>query len=592
MIELISLIIIFWTPITLVLLKNYLWDLYFWQLKEYRWDRFWTHIRWDHSELNRNYSMITLKFILFSLLSLLFYAPVLAAFAIIATFVVYVFEAFDFIADFFTKKIIRPSVKNIRNLLVLAILIFIILCVPTIISIPFITLLDISTEAGSTTLTSYFNTVSSSANTGIYPDVYILFGLLAMFALFLDLASPFIVPIGIAITWPLAQFKRNMIISRAKKKLRNRKKGLTIVGITGSQGKSTTKEILYQILKDRYKVAKTPENYNTDVGIAIAILSEVTEETEIFIAEMGTYRSGEISKIVESFRPDIGIITDIDTQHVGLFGGYMKLRNAKAEMVQFMKKDGYAILNGDSANIRTVAETINDKFTVLVSSDPHNKKVLDMMENPKLKYVFAENIKETSAKLSFEYTDDGLSEKISVKHQGKHLVNNILIAITAAIQLGLSLNEVSSRLSKINLELPRLTYETGDNNTVVLNDSYNSSHKGFIAAVKYMNHVKKKEKLKKRIVFSRGIYELGKEKKTVYKNLLNNIKEDIDILVSSDPLLIQLAKKDNLNLELHYIKNYQDMIYFFRENANEGDIILLEGRLHPEVIKTIVSDKM
>ncbi|MCA9381451.1 hypothetical protein KC678_04255, partial [Candidatus Dojkabacteria bacterium] len=80
MIELIALVTIFWTPVVIVLLKKYLWDVYFWQLKEYRWDRFWTHIRWDHSEQNRSYTMITAKFILFSLVSLLFTEPVLASF--------------------------------------------------------------------------------------------------------------------------------------------------------------------------------------------------------------------------------------------------------------------------------------------------------------------------------------------------------------------------------------------------------------------------------------------------------------------------------------------------------------------------------
>ncbi|MCA9386500.1 UDP-N-acetylmuramoyl-tripeptide--D-alanyl-D-alanine ligase [Candidatus Dojkabacteria bacterium] len=589
MIELISLVTIFWTPVVIVLLKKYLWDIYFWQLKEYRWDRFWTHIRWDHSEQNRSYTMITAKFILFSLVSLLFTEPILAAFGIVTSFVLFTFEAFDFVADVINKDVIKPSLKNIRNILIILILLALIILIPAIITTPFIALLDLA-EDGISTSNGIIANIYSSAETGVYPDVYVLFGLLTMFALFLDLASPFIVPIGVILTWPLAYIKRALIIKKAEVKLRNRKNPLTIIGITGSQGKSTTKEILYQILKKKYKAERTPENYNTDVGVALSILSEIKEDTEIFIAEMGAYRLGEIGKMVSHFTPDIGIITDIDTQHLGLFGGYANLRIAKSEMVRFMKNDGLAILNGDSTHCRAVAEELN-KQTVLVSSEFSNRKVLELMENPKLKHIFADDIKETESKITFVLNDNDVSEKYSLKHAGKHLVNNILICVAASNHLGMTYSEISEVLNDIDLELPRLTYETGDNNTVVLNDSYNSSYKGFVAAVEYMNHLKKNQKLKKRIVITKGIYELGREKKAVYKNLVHELKKHIDVLVTTDPLLAKLARQDNLNVEIFNVKKYQDIIYYFREQVSEGDIVLLEGRLHPEVIKAIVSDK-
>ncbi|MCA9381492.1 UDP-N-acetylmuramoyl-tripeptide--D-alanyl-D-alanine ligase, partial [Candidatus Dojkabacteria bacterium] len=514
---------------------------------------------------------------------------VLASFGIITSFVLFVFESFDFVTDILNKDIIKPSLKNIRNVLIILILLFIIILIPSLISAPFVALLDLANQ-GISESSGFVANVYSSNNTGLYPDVYVLFGLLTMFALFLDLASPFIVPIGVFATWPLAYLKRALIIRKAENKLKNRENSLTIIGITGSQGKSTTKEILYQILKKKYKVERTPENYNTDVGVAMAVLSEIKADTEIFIAEMGAYRPGEISKMVGHFKPDIGIITDIDTQHLGLFGGHVNLRNAKAEMVRFMKNDGLAILNGDSTACRTIAEEL-EKLTVLVSSEGGNRKVLELMENPKLKHIFANDITETESRIVFDLNDNDISEKYSLKHAGRHLINNILICIAASNYLGMTYSEIAETLNKIDLELPRLSYETGDNNTVILNDSYNSAYKGFVAAVEYMNHIKKNQKLNKRIVITKGIYELGRDKEAVYKNLIHELKKGIDVLVTTDPLLASLAKKDNLSVEIFNVKKYQDIIYYFRESVEPKDIVLLEGRLHPEVIKAIVSDK-
>ncbi len=588
MIELFALVTIFWIPVLIVLVKKYLWDLYYWQIKEYRWDRFWTHIRWDQEEQNRNYYNVGLKFILFATVTLIFEAPFLVLIAIVTSYIVWVFESFDFVSDIFTKKLIKPSLKNIRNILIMLFLIVISILLPLLLSIPF-ALLD-RTSIDQYTVLEYFNNFFGSQIIFVYPDIFILIGLLTLLGLFLDLASPLITPFGVILTWPLSYIRRWMIINKAKKKFNSIRNQVTLIGITGSQGKTTTKELLYEVLKTKYKVAKTPENYNTDIGVSLAIMSEIQDDTEIFIAEMGAYKRGEIKKIVNSFTPDISLITDIDTQHIGIFGGRKELAEGKSEIVRYMRTNGLAVLNGDNEACREIADKL-ENFIILVSSDKGNFLKLNKIESPKRKYIKATNVKANNGSVSFTIKDNNEESKIRLVNFGKHLVNNVLEVIATATKLDMTISEVVNALEKTKIELPRLSIDTGDNNTIIINDSYSSSYKGFIAAVEFMNEIPM-DKNAKRIVITKGILELGREKKTIYKDLMNKIRKDIDILITSDSLLYKTFEEENLNVEIIKVRTADDMIYKFREKAKPNDVVLLEGRLSPLVLQAIVSDQM
>ena len=580
MIETYSLIILFWIPVLIVLFKKYFWDLYFWQIKEYRWDRFWTHIRWDQSEPNRSYYSVGIKFILFSLTTLIIKVPQIALLAMIASYVIWVFESFEYISEIKTN-LIRPSIKSLRNILIIFYLFIISTLIPLLITLPF-SLLDRSSN-----FIGFFSQSFNEAQDFIYPDIFILIGFLTLFGLFMDLATPFFVTTGVFITWPISFLKRKLVIYRARKKIDLIRDKITLVAITGSQGKTTTKEILYEILKTKYKVVKTPENYNTDFGIASAILSGIKKNTEIFIAEMGAYRKGEIKGIVKNFTPDISIITDIDTQHIGIFGGRRQLKEAKAEAVKYMRTNGQAILNGDSEACRDIAKDL-ENFVTLVSSEMKNIKELKKLESPKKEYIISEKPKFDSNNISFSIKDNNSLTDVNLKGFGQHLVSNVLLAITAASKLGMSFEAAARALENSKIQLPRLTQETGDNNTIILNDSYSSSFKGFISAINYMNNIKFSGK---RIVITKGIYELGREKRAIYKELASQTKNDFDILITSDTALSQAFTYNNTSLEIIKVSNFSEMIYQFREKASEGDIVLLEGRLNPKVIEVIISDQ-
>lgn len=583
MIEVIALIVIFCIPLIVVFIKNTLWDLYFWQIKEYRWDRFWTHIRWDLNKINRNTNIIGIKFILFSATSLLFIAPLIGIFAVLLTYVLWTYESFDFVTQVKKRDFVRPSLKNPRNWIIifgmLSALIFLIM----LITGPFI---DIDRNVISDTS---MNINSLGNNIELFPvtDMFVMLGLLSIAGLILDLASPITIILFVILTQPLALAKRWRTVRKAKIKLSQLNPKLVIIGITGSQGKTTTKELVYELLKDKYKTVKTPENYNTDVGVAGTVLTLLNKDTEVFVAEMGAYRKGEIAGIAKAFPPDISVITDVDTQHIGIFGSKQKLVNAKYELVDHMKTNGTAILNGE--NEKLVEKGIKEDSRVVFTA--YHKKYLGKLKklvDPKTDYLVSNktNISHTNQTIVVHGQD--IEEEIKINGIPETYIPNVTQAIAVASELNVSFDQMKKTLEKFEKKLPRLQADSGDNGTIVINDSYSSSRKGFISAIKEMKKYQKEGA--KNIVITKGILELGKHKAEVYDEIMDEVAKDINVLITTDHQLAVAAKNDNEHIDIRQSKSNNEIVYNFRNVSRKGDVVLLEGRLHPDIISEIISE--
>ena len=142
---------------------------------------------------------------------------------------------------------------------------------------------------------------------------------------------------------PFALYKLRVV--RAARRLRESLPGLTVIGITGSYGKTTTKHLLEHVLKtaDR-KVAATLEHHNTPIGVAQDMLSQLTPETEFFVAELSAYKRGEIRQLADLVKPTVGIVTAIGNQHLALFGSRDNIRKAKLELIDALPQDGVALV--------------------------------------------------------------------------------------------------------------------------------------------------------------------------------------------------------------------------------------------------------
>ena len=153
----------------------------------------------------------------------------------------------------------------------------------------------------------------------------------------------------------------------------------------------------------------------------------------------------------------------------------------------------------------------------------------------------------------------------------------------------MDLDLISERFEKLVFSLPRLQFDTGDNDTIILNDSYSSSRKGFILAVN--EATKKKTSNSKLIVITKGTLELGGEKKKIYAELAYECAGKIDILITTDTTLSKAFKASNSNLVIENARSLDKILMSTRNYIQPGDVVLIEGRVEPQILKELVSDK-
>lgn len=248
-----------------------------------------------------------------------------------------------------------------------------------------------------------------------------------------------------------------------KKKLKKLK---YTVGVTGSAGKSTTKEFLREILSEKYKVHATIGNYNNHIGMPITILS-ADKDTELLILEMGMNAAGEIAELSEFAKPDIAIITNIGTAHIGRLGSRENIAKAKLEILFGMKRPYKLIVPYGEPYL-----SVEGAFTTAINNSCADLNISLLSESESF----------TSAHVSTEKCEFDFSLYLS----GKHIIKDLSSAIAAALMLKLSEAEVIRGISKIsnnNIRQKMLDCK----NFKVLDDSYNSSPEAAISAIEALS---------------------------------------------------------------------------------------------------------
>jgi len=286
--------------------KAVLFWLYLWQLKEYHLGRFIDHFRTAKGKKLLINTLLILKIIL---IFIFFAFPVFSFFVLIF---IYLIEFLKTLLDLLRKRIKKPVLTKKTILLISAGL---------LVEAIFILAL-------------------------LYKDIYAAAFLLLIF----DVLTPIIISLIVLLFQPLAVLGRNRMIKKAKTK-REQFPNLLVIGVTGSYGKTSTKEILYTILAGRFgenKVLKTKEHQNSEVGVSQCILNDLKPEHEIFVCEMASYDRGGIKLLCDITKPKIGILTGINEQHMSTQGSQENIIKTKYELIENLPQDGFAIFNGEN----------------------------------------------------------------------------------------------------------------------------------------------------------------------------------------------------------------------------------------------------
>lgn len=393
--------------------------------------------------------------------------------------------------------------------------------------------------------------------------------------LLFDLCIPLIISCMVLLFQPLFVMRRNAILKKAAKK-RDSFKNLIVIGITGSYGKTSTKEFLTTILSKKFNVVTTKDHQNSEMGIAQTILKDLNEKHQVFVVEMGAYRKGGIKLLCDITKPTIGMVTGVNEQHLALFGSLENLLSAEGgmELVDSLPKDGLIVLNG------------NNKYCLELYRNAMIKKKLYAEDRKKIvSDIWTEEILAETTHLSFivqSQEKEILHFKVNVL--GRHNIQNLLGAILVARELGMSLHEISLACNNITQKQGGTTLQKGSHGINIIDSSYSSNPDGVRADLDYL-----KVFPVKRIIVMPCLIELGKKSKEIHEQIGMKIAEVCHLAIITTKERFEDIKRGAVangmspeNIVL--LENPKEIFSKITTFCSSGDTVLLEGRVPSQVV--------
>ncbi|MBB6455027.1 UDP-N-acetylmuramoyl-tripeptide--D-alanyl-D-alanine ligase [Salirhabdus euzebyi] len=297
-----------------------------------------------------------------------------------------------------------------------------------------------------------------------------------------------------------------------------------VIGITGSNGKTTTKDFFAKVFETTYKTEKTKGNFNNHIGLPLTILS-MEPNTEVLILEMGMNHFGEIETLSNIAKPDIAVITNIGESHIEYLGSREGIAKAKSEITSGLKENGKLIIDGDE---RLLQILVNKYDTVRIGFNKENDVVI-------------ENVGVNNDGTVFTIEDQSFEVPLLGRHQAK----NAAFAIIAARFFGLDDNQIRDGLKNVELTGMRFEKIETKEGAILINDAYNASAtsmKASIEVVKEMNANRK-------VLILGDILELGEHSKSFHRSIAEVITPPIHAVytygVESEEILKELKKRDS-----------------------------------------------
>ena len=362
---------------------------------------------------------------------------------------------------------------------------------------------------------------------------------------------------------PVERVISDYYVNDAKKILRNHK-NMTVIGVTGSYGKTSTKFILGRILSERFNTLVTPENYNTPMGIVITVRRDLKPQTEVFVCEMGAKRKGDIKQDCQIANPDLGIITSIGPQHLDTFGDIETVISTKFELADWVKsKNGKMYLNSDNQYISAKSGDYNSVTYGTSTAD-----------------CVAEEIAYSPKGLTVTLSYKNNKFKVTSHLLGQHNALNIAAAAGVALDLGLTPEEIAFAVSKIKPVEHRLQLKPYINGATLIDDAYNSNPEGCLEATRVLGCF---EGMKK-IIVTPGLVELGDREYEANRRLGQEAAKHCDIIVlvgqkRSIPLKEGVLSEGFNKENLFVVSSFKQAVSVFTPMCDSNTAILFENDL-------------
>ena len=339
--------------------------------------------------------------------------------------------------------------------------------------------------------------------------------------------------------------------------------GVTVVGVTGSVGKTTTKEMVSTILQSTFRTAKTEGNHNNDLGLPMTIL-DMPADTQMAVLEMGMNHFGEMAYLTSIAMPDISVITNIGTSHIEYLGSREGILKAKMEIMQGMDRKGVAVFNGDELLLWNLKEMEG------------HKKYYYGIENPMCD-VIAENIQQMDGGMSFLVKGMGQRFEVFVPSEGVHTVYNALAAITVGLIQGVKAEKMQYWLAHFqNTGMRQQVLE--ENGMTIIADCYNAGPESMEAA---LNVLGDRETTGRRIAVLGDMLELGTRSMAEHYRIGRLAVSKADVVYAygtySDRLITGAITGGMESKNAIHFSTHEAMAQKLRAVAKPGDVLLFKG---------------
>ena len=337
--------------------------------------------------------------------------------------------------------------------------------------------------------------------------------------------------------------------------------GCKVVAITGSVGKSTTKEMVATVLESTYRTAKTPANHNNDIGMPMAILA-MAEDTQVAVLEMGMNHFREIAYLSNIAQPDIGAIVNIGSMHIEYLGSIEGIRKAKMEIVEGMSEQGKLVLNGDDTMLYHLTERPRREIVYYGS---HGQPC----------GVRAQDIREKDGHLCFRVVTEKENFQVELALEGLHFVPDALTAITIGLMLNVPVPRIQERLSMFrNMAGRQEIYKAGA--YTIISDCYNAGPESMAAALAVLG-----KKSGRRIAVLGDMLELGDCAWAEHFKVGRIAKENADIILSyghHGPRVVSGAVTGGMSTaDARSFATHEEMAEHLKRTAKAGDVLLFKG---------------
>ncbi|ADY53389.1 UDP-N-acetylmuramoylalanyl-D-glutamyl-2,6-diamin opimelate/D-alanyl-D-alanyl ligase [Pseudopedobacter saltans DSM 12145] len=333
-----------------------------------------------------------------------------------------------------------------------------------------------------------------------------------------------------------------------------RQLGLPVIGLTGTNGKTTTKELINAVLSQKFKTAATLGNLNNHIGVPLTLLA-ITPDTEVAIVEMGANHQKEIELLCAIAVPDYGLITNVGKAHLEGFGGFEGVKKGKGELYDFLSKNGGTVfINRDNLHLQEMARSRSFKEVIYYGTSSDN-------------YVFGKLIA-NDPYLTVEWSDGENKDEVQSQLTGIYNFENILAAIAIGKKLGLTTQQIHEGINSYKPQNNRSQIIKTERNTVI-GDFYNANPSSMAVAIENIARLEADNK----VLILGDMFELGEESGAEHRAVI----EKAEKLGIAKVLFVGQEFFKNSNQKSVFLKNVEELRTYLHENPVHQALILLKG---------------